>query len=281
MDDDKKEPADLSARLDENELPKPGEVIKPGTNPAKHETEDNNKAHASAATTTAHPIEKDVDEFNKFVEAQESSEDDASEDTKSKGGLRVLWEIAKTILIAAAVVFIINTFVFQAYYVSGSSMNPDYQDGDYLLINKFPSSIRNIMGIFGNKGGLDLKRGDILVFKPPEAPNLFYIKRVIGLPGERVTLKDGVFTIYNKENPNGFVLNESYVDKAYKTEGEVDEIISAGNVFMVGDNRSPGGSYDSRAWGQLNQDAISGNAFFRLIPLNNIGFITLPDYPTN
>ena len=160
-------------------------------------------------------------------------------------------------------------------------MNPDYQDGDYLLINKFPSSIRNIMGIFGNKGGLDLKRGDILVFKPPEAPNLFYIKRVIGLPGERVTLKDGVFTIYNKENPNGFVLNESYADKAYKTEGEVDEIISAGNVFMVGDNRSPGGSYDSRAWGQLNQDAISGNAFFRLIPLNNIGFITLPEYPTN
>jgi signal peptidase I len=110
---------------------------------------------------------------------------------------------------------------------------------------------------------------------------LFYIKRVIALPGERLTLKDGVFTIYNKDNPNGMVLKEPYIDPRYKTEGEVDEVIAPGHVFMVGDNRSPGGSYDSRAWGQLNQDAIIGNAFFRLIPLNNIGFIVPIDYSSN
>lgn len=279
MDDDKKEPVDLSARLDETELPKPGETIKPGQDKPKPEASSTAPAAHAAAATTDNSINKDVDEFNKFVEAQQEGTEE--EEKPGKGALHVVWEVGKTILIAAAVVFFINTFVFQAYYVSGSSMNPDYHDGDYLLINKFPTSMRNIAGIFGQKGNLDLKRGDILVFKPPEAPNLFYIKRVIALPGERITLKDGVFTIYNKENPNGFVLKEPYIDPAYKTEGEVDEIISAGNVFMVGDNRSPGGSYDSRAWGQLNQDAISGNAFFRLIPLNNIGFITLPDYPSN
>lgn len=275
MDDDKKEPADLSARLDEAELPKPGETIKPGQAKAKPET----TVHAGEAAPVDHSLNKDVDEFNKFVEAQNT--DPGEEENSGKGALHVVWEVGKTILIAAAVVFFINTFVFQAYYVSGSSMNPDYHDGDYLLINKFPTSMRNIAGIFGKKGNLDLKRGDILVFKPPEAPNLFYIKRVLALPGERITLKDGVFTVYNQENPNGFVLKEPYIDPRYKSEGEVDEIIAAGNVFMVGDNRSPGGSYDSRAWGQLNQDAISGNAFFRLIPLNDIGFIALPDYPSN
>lgn len=278
MDDQNKEPADLSARLDESELPKPGASIKPAAEPIKAPVE-SAKAKANAGTLTGDKIDRDVDEFNKFVEAQKES--DTEEEKSGKGGLHVVWEIAKTILIAAAVVFFINTFVFQAYYVSGSSMNPDYDDGDYLLINKFPSSMRNIASIFGQKGNLDLKRGDILVFKPPEAPNLFYIKRVIALPGERVTLKNGVFTIYNKESPNGIVLKEPYIDPMYKTEGDIDEIVANGNVFMVGDNRSPGGSYDSRAWGQLPQDNISGNAFFRLIPLNNIGFIALPDYPTN
>lgn len=277
MDDENKQPADLSARLDESELPKPGETIKPGVEATKSKPTPATEAQAGA--TTANTIDKDVDDYNKFVQSQE--EGPAEEDKPGKGALHVIWEIGKTILIAAAVVFFINTFVFQAYYVSGSSMNPDYHDGDYLLINKFPTSMRNIAKIFGSKGNLDLKRGDILVFRPPEAPNLFYIKRVIGLPGERVTLKDGVFTIYNKDNPNGFILKEPYLDPRYKTEGEVDEIVANGNLFMVGDNRSPGGSYDSRSWGQLNEDAVSGNAFFRLIPLNGIGFISLPDYPTN
>lgn len=277
MDNDKKEPADLSARLGEEELPKPGEIIKPG--------QDNTKPETTTTITTTHTetannsINKDIDEFNKFVVAQQ--EDAIEEEKPNKGALRVVWEIGKTILIAAAVVFFINTFVFQAYYVSGNSMNPNYHDGDYLLVNKFPTSMRNIAGIFGQKGNLNLKRGDILVFRPPEAPNLFYIKRVIALPGERLTLKDGVFTIYNKDNPNGMVLKEPYIDPRYKTEGEVDEVIAPGHVFMVGDNRSPGGSYDSRAWGQLNQDAIIGNAFFRLIPLNNIGFIVPIDYSSN
>lgn len=278
MDDDKKEPADLSSRLDEKDLPKPGTAIKPGHTEGQS-SNDFNQAEAAGTATATNTLDRDVDEFNKFVEAQQATP--GEEEKPQKGALHVIWEIGKTILIAAAVVFIINTFIFQAYYVSGSSMNPDYHDGDYLLINKFPTSMRNISGIFGKKGDLDLKRGDILVFKPPEAPNLFYIKRVLALPGERITLKDGVFTVYNNDNPDGFVLKEPYIDPQFKTEGEVDEIISPGNVFMVGDNRSPGGSYDSRAWGQLNQDAISGAAFFRLIPLNNIGFISLPEYPTN
>ena len=223
-------------------------------------------------------MEKDVVEFNKFAAAQEEAQ---AEQGQGRGALHVIWEIVKTLLIAGVVVVIINTFVFQAYYVSGNSMNPDYHDGDYLLVNKIATSIRNIEGIFGKKPNLDIKRGDVLIFKPPENPELFYIKRAIALPGDRVTLKDGVFTIYNSQYPDGLVLKEPYIDPQYKTEGSVDEVVLPGNVFVVGDNRSPGGSYDSRYWGQLPQNNISGTAFFRLLPINDLGFIKGEQYQAN
>ncbi len=267
MEDEKeKQPADLSARLNENELIKPGTDIKPqqtaGQSGAQHANESN--------------IQKDVAEYNTFVAAQEAAGKEIEQ--PKQGTLHVIWEIAKTILIAAAVVIFINTFIFQAYYVSGTSMNPTYQDKDYLLVNKFPSSMRNILKLFGNKSDLGLQRGEVIIFHPPENPEIFYVKRIIGLPGDRVVLKDGVYTIYNKDNPNGLVLKEPYTDPQYKTEGTIDEVVLPGNVFVTGDNRSPGGSYDSRAWGQLQQDKIIGNAFFRLIPLNSIGPIGNPKY---
>ena len=264
-----KEPADLSARLEESELIKPGTEIKPGENPQQQKTPESNPQQKAG-------LQNDVAEFNNFVAAQEQAEQEI-EKPKS-GALHIAWEITKTILIAAAVVIIINTFVFQAYYVSGTSMTPTYQDKDYLLVNKFPTTFRNIMKLFGQKNDLGLQRGEVLIFRPPENPEIFYVKRVIGLPGDRVVLKDGVYTIYNKDNPNGLVLKEPYIDPRYKTEGSVDEVVLPGNVFVTGDNRSPGGSYDSRAWGQLQQDKIIGNAFFRLIPLNSIGFIQNPKY---
>ena len=242
--DKEKEPADLSARLEESELLKPGTAVKPGSTQPVSAGEQNQEPHKPD------DIQKDVAEFNNFVAAQEEA---AQEIEQPKNGtLHVIWEIAKTILIAAAVVIFINTFVFQAYYVSGTSMTPTYQDKDYLLVNKFPTTWRNILKVFGKKDDLNLKRGEVLVFRPPENPEIFYIKRVIGLPGDRVVLKNGVYTI--------------------------DEVVLPGNVFVSGDNRSPGGSYDSRAWGQLQQDKIIGDAFFRLIPLNSIGFISNPDY---
>ena len=272
MDEHKKEPADVSARLGEEELLKPGTDITPKAAPGP------STPPLQTPQPDQHNIEKDVVEFNKFAAAQEEAQ---AEQGDGKGALHVIWEVVKTLLIAAVVVIIINTFVFQAYYVSGNSMNPDYHNGDYLLVNKIPTSIRNIEGFFGKKPNLDLKRGDVLVFKPPENPELFYIKRVIGLPGDRVTLKNGVFTIYNKQYPNGLVLKEPYIDPQYKTEGEIDEVVLDGNVFVVGDNRSPGGSYDSRYWGQLPQNNISGNAFFRLLPINDLGFIKSEDYTAN
>lgn len=273
MDNNNNEPVDLTARLDESDLLKPGSVIAPNS-PTKNQIAGNN---SPAAAKEPHDLNRDVVEFNDFAESQTRTHQETEVEPK-KGILHVAWELLKTLLIAAAVVIFINTFVFQAYYVSGSSMNPGYNDGDYILINKLASSLNNVSAIWGNKKGMDIKRGDVLVFRPPENAELFYVKRVIALPGERITLKNGVFKIYNKESPNGFILKEPYIDPAYISEGEVDEIIAPGNVFTVGDNRSPGGSYDSRFWGQLPQKNISGNAFFRLLPLNDIGFLGPAEY---
>lgn len=275
MDENEKQEPDLSSRLDEDELLKPGTEIKPGQNPV---------VNAQKEPITPPKPAGDVKEgensakFYEFEEVKRPNDDvDSTQDTK-KSGLKTVWEIAKTLIIAAVAVVIINTFIFQAYYVSGRSMTPTFGDGDYLLVNKFETSFNKIKNFFGSKSDLNLVRGDVLVFRPPEAENMFYIKRVIALPGERVTLKDGVFTIYNEDYPNGFKLEEKYIDPQFKTEGEVDEIVQPGNVFVVGDNRSPGGSYDSRAWGQLQESKISGRAFFRLIPLSGIGFISAAKY---
>ncbi len=272
---EEKEAADLSARLDESELLQPGTTLKPGTK-EHNQSGPTNDAGATGDAGSNSNIEKDVSEYNNFVALQEAAGQEIEKPKNST--LHIIWEISKTVLIAAAVVIFINTFVFQAYYVSGTSMTPTYQDKDYLLVNKFPTSIRNILKIFGRKDNLDLKRGQVIIFRPPENPEIFYVKRVIGLPGDRVVLKNGVYTIYNTENPNGLVLKEPYTDPRYVTEGTVDEIVLPGNVFVTGDNRAPGGSYDSRAWGQLQQDKIIGDAFFRLIPLNSIGFIGQPKY---
>lgn len=257
---------DVSARLDEKDLPKPGAAFRPGQETPKHP--EHEQAIDKAVATNHH--DSDIQEVQGF--AQEQSEASADEEgEKPKHGVwHGIWEIAKTLLIAAAVVLIINTFLFQAYYVSGNSMNPDFHDGDYLLINKIPESWRNIGKIFGSKAGLAVKRGDVVIFKPPESPQLFFIKRVIGLPGDHVVLKDGKFTV------NGQPVDETYIDPMYKTEGDIDTVVESGKLFVVGDNRSPGGSYDSRAWGQLPEDNVSGVAFFRLIPLNTLGFIANP-----
>lgn len=272
MDDPQKDSPDLSSRLDEAELLKPGTEIAPGESPS--ETPENSPGRSAN-------LDQDVVEFNEFLTKQEEAATPQQE-KPVKGFLHVVWEIIKTLLIAGVVVVIINTFIFQAYYVSGDSMNPDYHDGDYLLINKIPTSIRNITGLFGKKPNMDLRRGDVLVFKPPENNEIFYIKRVIGLPGDKVTLKDGKFTIYNSQYPNGLRLDETYIDPNIKTEGDIDQVVLPGNVFVVGDNRLPNASYDSRAWGQLPESNISGTAFFRLLPINDIGPIKATSYsPAN
>lgn len=208
-------------------------------------------------------------------------EEDATpeeEERQPSAVLGVLKTIFSWIILPGLIVLFLHSFVFQAFYVSGSSMNPDFQDGDYLIIDKVGFTLSNLKATFGLDTSLDLKRGDVLVFRYPNNPSTFFIKRLIGLPGDRVVVKDGKVTIYNAEHPEGLTLTEPYIDQSMVTQGDVDEVVDKDKYFVMGDNRSPNGSFDSREWGQLPRYDVVGVATARLLPINELGPIKHPTY---
>ena len=197
---------------------------------------------------------------------------------KQNGFVSALKFIFSWILIPLTIVLLFQAFIFQAFYVQGQSMEPTFQDGDYLVISKVGITSQKLRKIVNKNAVLNYKRGTVLVFRPPIALSTFYIKRLIGLPGERVVIKDGTITIYNKENPQGFVLKEKYTDQAATTLGDIDITVDQDKVFVLGDNREPNGSYDSRQWGQLPQNDITGRVLIRLLPINRFRIVSPPAY---
>ena len=174
------------------------------------------------------------------------------------------------ILVPAALIFVLHFYVFSAYHVVGSSMVPTLHDSDYLIISKVE---RTGSVIQGKKYIPD--RNEIIVFHYPKQPTLDFVKRVIGLPGDRVVIKDGKVTVYNSENPNGFNPDSNHkIEGNYTLAGfseeTLDVVVPEGNVFVLGDNRTPNGSSDSREWGMLPSEDIVGNVVLRLYPFNSI-----------
>ena len=122
------------------------------------------------------------------------------------------------------------------------------------------------------------ERGEVVVFHEKTDYSTYLIKRVIGLPGERVVIANNTIKIYNKQNPNGFILNESYLPKGTITSGGEyqDVTLSSSTYMMLGDNREV--SYDSRSWGPLPASDIVGVVRFRLWPLNAISIFGAEQY---
>lgn len=191
---------------------------------------------------------------------------------------RVIASIFSWVVIPILIVLFVHNFIFQAFYVSGTSMVPTFNDGDYLVISKIDMTMNNIKRMVGITGSIDAKRGDVIVFRYPASPQTFFVKRVIGLPGERVVVNDGKVTIYNKEHPQGLILGEEYIEPGVVTQGRVDTVVEKDKFFVMGDNRTPGGSYDSRDWGTLPQYDIIGRAELRLLPVNHFGIVADPKY---
>jgi signal peptidase I len=172
------------------------------------------------------------------------------------------------VIIAAA---IINQFVFQSYYVDGTSMVPTLHNNDRLIIDKVERT-------FAHAGGKKYipQRGQIVVLDSSlvdqSGHNEQLIKRVIGLPGETININmDGVITIRNKEHPEGFNPNET-LGLTNLAPAAVDSVINLtipdNQVFVMGDNRAPGGSFDSRAFGPVDSDKIQGRLLARIFPLD-------------
>jgi len=171
------------------------------------------------------------------------------------------------LFIAAFLIAItLNTFVFQSYEVDGSSMEPTLQNSDRLLIYKFQRTVSSITG----KEYVP-NRGDVIVFHKPNGTSDQLIKRVIGLPGDRVVVKNNEITVFNLENPEGFNPDdEPYGIDLPETSGNVDVTVPEGEIFVCGDNRIPGASLDSRSvLGNVPIDKIVGKLLLRYIPLGN------------
>jgi len=174
-----------------------------------------------------------------------------------------VWEIAKIVIIALLIVMPIRYFLFQPFFVKGQSMEPNFENGDYLIVDELSYRFR------------EPQRGEVIVFKYPEDPTQRYIKRVIGLPGETVEIKDGKITISNQQGAQ--VLDESdYLSSDVQTMGDIKVTVGQNQYFVLGDNRYA--SYDSRRWGLLPEEDIIGRVFARPWPFAALAKIEVPSY---
>jgi len=188
--------------------------------------------------------------------------------------LSITWDFVKIILIALIIVIPIRYFIFQPFIVSGESMSPNFESGDYLIVDELSYKLSTP------------QRGDVVVFDASFIPNYSgerFIKRIIGLPGETVDIANGQVEII--KNGKTTVLPEKYLPAdlktyVYSTSGialapEVTTL-KAGQYFVLGDNRT--GSYDSRYWGTVQSKYIIGKALLRIFPITDISIIPHPAY---
>lgn len=185
---------------------------------------------------------------------------------KRNGPLR---ETISTIVLfggALLTAFFLNIFVFQSYEVDGQSMQPTLQDKDRLIIYKLGKTYAKI-----TRKQYMPERGDVIVFHKPNGSSDQLIKRVIGLPGDRVVVKNDKVTIYNSEHPDGFNPDDAeYGNELAATFGNVDVIVGDDEVFVCGDNRIPGASLDSRSsLGNVPSSFIVGKLVLRYLPFGN------------
>ena len=170
---------------------------------------------------------------------------------------------------AFLIAILLNTFVIQSYQVDGQSMEPTLQNNDRLIVNKVSRTISRIDG-----HQYVPKRGDIIIFNQVGLPGVVgqkqLIKRVIGLPGNRVVVADGRITIYDPSHPDGFNPDTSgdYRISAPTTIGNVDVTLQSNELFVCGDNR--GNSEDSRYFGPIKTDTVIAKLVLRILPLNQI-----------
>ena len=159
-------------------------------------------------------------------------------------------EFIKLILLSLVIVVPFRLFIAQPFVVDGASMDPTFETGDYLIVDELSYRFETP------------KRGSVLIFKYPKDPKKSFIKRVIGLPGETVLLSGGQVTITNAEYPDGFTLDEPYVE--LKKSDNAKYTLGTDEYYVMGDNRL--GSADSRIWGAVPEKNIVGRPIIRFLP---------------
>lgn len=178
-------------------------------------------------------------------------------------GLALL-EFIKVAVLAGVTIALVRYYLFKPFYVKGASMEPNFYDHEYLIIDELSYRLS------------DPKRGDVIVFHYPNDQKEYFLKRIIGLPGERIKVSEGVITIYNDAHPEGFAVKEKYIPSDTTTEGEKIISLSKNQYYVMGDNRP--NSFDSRRFGPVDENLIVGRTWLRGWPLNRIQIFETPTY---
>lgn len=169
-----------------------------------------------------------------------------------------LLDIVRFSIIALIIVIPIRSFIAQPFIVSGASMENTFHTGEYLIVDQLSYELHAP------------SRGDVIVFRYPRDPSKFFIKRVIGLPNETISIEGSTVRITNPENPNSFILDEPYI-KSMVNGSNLNEVLGDREYFVMGDNRDQ--SSDSRFWGVLTSDRIIGRAYLRLFPFSKLNYL--------
>jgi len=185
--------------------------------------------------------------------------------TKSLAAVGLFFlELVKIALLALVTILLIRYYLFKPFYVKGASMEPNFYEKEYLIIDEITYRLRSP------------ERGEVVVFRYPENPKEYFLKRIIGLPGETVKVSEGRVYIYNKEHPEGVQISETYLDTSEVTVGEKITVLGKSQYFMLGDNRD--NSYDSRRFGPVDKNLIVGRTWFRGWPLNRMQILENPRF---
>ena len=189
---------------------------------------------------------------------------------KNRNGIKSIVTTLTILFVAPLIAITMTTFVFQSYEVDGPSMETTLQNQDRLIVLKLPRTLARISGhsYIPNRGDVVIFNESSLSLSESSGQAKQLIKRVVGLPGERVVVSDGILTVYNKESPEGFQPDKSlpYGSVITTTQGDISIKVGPGQVFVCGDNR--GNSLDSRYFGAVDANQIVGKLAVRIFPFN-------------
>jgi len=195
---------------------------------------------------------------NEHHEELETTTEDLHVEATTKKEPHPLTEIVQFALIALIIVIPIRWFIAQPFIVSGASMENTFHSGEYLIVDQISYRLE------------EPKPGDVIIFRYPRNPSTFFIKRIVGVPGDTISIDGNVVTITNETYPNGFVLDEEYV-KTRAPNTFLTEKLGEREYFVMGDNRDH--SSDSRTWGILQRENIVGRAMIRLFPFTEVALM--------
>ncbi len=183
------------------------------------------------------------------VGAPQEPVEGASKPSLLSRALEFAGELLHVVIISLAIIVPVRYFLIQPFYVKGASMEPNFYDHEYLIIDELSYRLN------------DPQRGEIVVFRYPNDPRQYFIKRIIGLPGERVKVSGGQVWVYNARYPDGKAIDEQPYLGPLFTGGERDVQLGNDEYFLMGDNR--GASLDSRSFGPVPRSFIVGRVWFR------------------